>query len=529
MTFNSFPHEINHSLYNDLEHEDMNIPVSDIFMDINFLQSNCPNVRLKLAAFFDEWLVSSLNDSSNSLLSELRDSLHNWEGYEQQQNVIESHSGLSSGNSSSLHQINSSTNMSTISHHFTPPLSPTRISPMKRTQEMMLSHKPDISVEDAISNLSMTIAEEKDINENNINDDMMSTPYDDNMNKIKNDKLPVTKRKSNFDVIPTFYIPGKGIKSIIMKDKELTNSKLNEIETFFKPFKDGISFDKFVHVTKRLCNLPSYFNVPFCERIYLLYGNNQNKEFKYQENKISLEMFLQYWKDEMEGYDNNERFFRLLKQPTSDSITKDDFTPYLHEILRFHPGLDFLDGHEEFQRKYALTVITRIFYKVNTSRTGKISLREIKKSKLLNSFNHVDEETDINRVREYFAYEHFYVLYCRFFELDMDKDSKLTREDLMKYADHGLSEPIVDRIFRVGQRAFSDGKEGDFDEIGGMSYPDFIYFMLSEEDKTSEQSIRYWFRCCDLDGDGIMTTSEMLYFYKTQTLRLISLVSIVIL
>ena len=58
---------------------------------------------------------------------------------------------------------------------------------------------------------------------------------------------------------------------------------------------------------------------------------------------------------------------------------------------------------------------------------------------------HVDEETDINRVTEYFSYEHFYVLYCRFFELDADKDSKLTREDLLKYGEHALSDAIVDR------------------------------------------------------------------------------------
>ena len=133
-------------------------------------------------------------------------------------------------------------------------------------------------------------------------------------------------------------------------------------------------------------------------------------------------------------------------------------------------------------------------------------------------FMHVDEETDINKVTEYFSYEHFYVLYCRFFELDADKDSKLSPDDLLKYSEHALSEAIVDRIFQLGTRAFTDGFEGGFlsedpnpnpsdaaavaaggeagDTAGtgppGMTYPDFIYFMLSEEDKTNENSLRYW-------------------------------------
>jgi len=50
------------------------------------------------------------------------------------------------------------------------------------------------------------------------------------------------------------------------------------------------------------------------------------------------------------------------------------------------------------------------------------------------------------------------------------------------------------RIFQVGQRAFSDGREG-FDKSGGMSYPDFVYFMLAEEDKSSEHAIKYWQVC----------------------------------
>lgn len=128
---------------------------------------------------------------------------------------------------------------------------------------------------------------------------------------------------------------------------------------------------------------------------------------------------------------------------------------------------------------------------MNLSRTGKLSLRELHASNLLSEFMHVDEETDINRVVEYFSYEHFYVLYCRFFELDGDKDSKLSRDDLLRYGDHSLSEAIVDRIFQVGARAFTDGKEGAFGPAG-MTYSDFVYFMLAEEDKTNEASLCYW-------------------------------------
>lgn len=35
-----------------------------------------------------------------------------------------------------------------------------------------------------------------------------------------------------------------------------------------------------------------------------------------------------------------------------------------------------------------------------------------------------------------------------------------------------------------------------------MTYEDYVYFMLSEEDRGNEHSLRYWFACVDLDGDG---------------------------
>lgn len=267
----------------------------------------------------------------------------------------------------------------------------------------------------------------------------------------------VKGRRANFDKVPVFYVPGKKNNHLrVISDDDLLSKRLPEIEAFFKPFPAGIPIEKFVHVTKRLCGIPSFFNLPLCKRINERFGDADagippprtiGRSGRHPSGvKIKLKAFLKFWQAEVEPYDRIERFFRVIKRHDAEYIYKDDFIPFLQELLHFHPGLDFLEAHEEFQRKYALTVITRIFYTVNTSRSGKLSLREVRNSNLFNACMHVDEETDINRVVEYFSYEHFYVLYCKFFELDMDKDSKLTRSDLVKYGEHSLSDAIVDRF-----------------------------------------------------------------------------------
>ena len=77
-------------------------------------------------------------------------------------------------------------------------------------------------------------------------------------------------------------------------------------------------------------------------------------------------------------------------------------------------------------------MVHRIFYLVNRKDDGKISFREFKRSNLLSAFDHVDREDDINKVREYFSYEHFYVLYCKFWELDGDHDFFITKEEFSR-------------------------------------------------------------------------------------------------
>lgn len=49
----------------------------------------------------------------------------------------------------------------------------------------------------------------------------------------------------------------------------------------------------------------------------------------------------------------------------------------------------------------AETVIYRIFYYVNRSGTGQLTLRELKRGNLITAMQHLDEEDDINKILRY--------------------------------------------------------------------------------------------------------------------------------
>ncbi len=116
------------------------------------------------------------------------------------------------------------------------------------------------------------------------------------------------------------------------------------------------------------------------------------------------------------------------------------------------------------------------------------------------------------QIRRYFSYEHYYVIYCRFWELDADHDYLIKKEDFARYEGYALSNKTIDRIFSQIPKKFISGSL--------MNYEDFVWFMLSEEDKTTLRSVNYWFKVLDLDENGVVGPYEMQYFYEEQIQRI---------
>ncbi|KAF9611149.1 hypothetical protein IFM89_027218 [Coptis chinensis] len=285
---------------------------------------------------------------------------------------------------------------------------------------------------------------------------------------------------------------------------ELKEQCLARIDQSFFGHVEGMQVHEFKSVTKEICKLPSFFSSALFRKIDVD-----------SIGVVTRNTFVDYWVNgNLITMDVATQIFNILKQPDQKYLTQDDFKPILRELLATHPGLEFLQSTPEFQERYAETVTYRIFYYVNRSGNGQLTLRELKRGNLIAAMQHADEEEDINKVLRYFSYEHFYVIYCKFWELDTDHDFLIDKENLIRYGNHALTYRIVDRIFTQIPRKFTSKVEGK------MGYEDFVYFMLSEEDKSSEPSLEYWFRCIDLDGNGVLTPNEMQFFYEEQLHRM---------
>eukprot|EP00403_Amphidinium_massartii_P033755 CAMPEP_0178439016 /NCGR_PEP_ID=MMETSP0689_2-20121128/35919_1 /TAXON_ID=160604 /ORGANISM="Amphidinium massartii, Strain CS-259" /LENGTH=582 /DNA_ID=CAMNT_0020061493 /DNA_START=121 /DNA_END=1866 /DNA_ORIENTATION=- len=231
---------------------------------------------------------------------------------------------------------------------------------------------------------------------------------------------------------------------------------------------------------------------------------------------ITEGMFLAWCQGHVQPGDPVLTFYSVVKQDHNDWIERDDFGMFLSAILSTHPGLEFLQETSEFQDRYADTVVSRIFFLCDRRDTGRIHLRDVRRVKpsIVETWKQLAEQEDIKLVRDYFSYEHFYVIYCTFWELDADHDFLLDKDDLIKYDGHALSRRVVDRIFSEVTQKFTSAVPGK------MGYEDFIYFLLCDQDRQSDRSLEYWFYLFDLDGDGCISRHEMQYFYEEQVQRM---------
>ncbi|XP_077555415.1 uncharacterized protein LOC144169881 [Haemaphysalis longicornis] len=299
--------------------------------------------------------------------------------------------------------------------------------------------------------------------------------------------------------IPRFYYPlGKP-----MTPAQL-DAHLAKVKAAFAALRDGRATRTNFAAITRACGVPLYWKMPLFSAC-----NGETRGY------VTSDVFVDFWKRIVSGgRDEPTWFVKILSKGTRNYLVPEDFIPMMQDVIDTHPGLTFLKEAVEFHSRYINTVIARIFYCVNRSWSGRITIPELRKSNFLQVLSLMEDEEDINQITEYFSYEHFYVIYCKFWELDKDHDLYIDRYDLSRHNEGAISMRMIDRIFSGAVT------RGPIQREGKMSYSEFVWFIISEEDKRHPRSIEYWFRCMDIDGDGYLSMYELEYFYEEQLTRM---------
>eukprot|EP00484_Ammonia_sp_Unknown_P000972 CAMPEP_0197020774 /NCGR_PEP_ID=MMETSP1384-20130603/1667_1 /TAXON_ID=29189 /ORGANISM="Ammonia sp." /LENGTH=498 /DNA_ID=CAMNT_0042448463 /DNA_START=70 /DNA_END=1566 /DNA_ORIENTATION=+ len=371
------------------------------------------------------------------------------------------------------------------------------------------------------------------------------SPKDSDHNNSEIDVIPHRAKRRKLDRehssnehahIKPFHLNARPSHLIEQELRDITHKFTEIVSSYHLKASDGLTLPQFEAVTIEIAGFSRYCNKLLFQKILAHAasqhgGGSAHRTNAHQNERaadteaaaeteavVTLPMLIAFWKQYfIQNDDVSFRFIETLKHDENGHyLLRSDFTALLKQILYNHDGLRFLkDSEVEFHAAYIETVICRIFYQIDTDEDGKIHLSELKKSNFMQILYSLDTETNINEIFDYFSYEHFYVIYHKFWELDEDHDELLTAKDLLKYADYSLTPIVCERIVKgYGYKTMAGGARR------AMKYCDFVHFIISEEDKTSSKSINYWFRILDVDADGILTPYELEMFFDQQSTKI---------
>jgi serine/threonine-protein phosphatase 2A regulatory subunit B'' len=251
------------------------------------------------------------------------------------------------------------------------------------------------------------------------------------------------------------------------------------------------------NLIRKFCNLPVCFARVLMQRDF------------------TPESFQQYWMNNLIGLlDPNDRFLRLIVGRDRSHIFQNDLHPFVRAIVETHSSLSFLKEELLFQEKFIEFIACRCFFIMDFELRGTVNIHQMRAMDLAGAFFAASVMPDVNETHQVFNYQHFYVAFCRFWDLDTDNDGFITKDELSKLNESSVSPIIIDRFFRSPVYPGS----GNIRQM--IDFSAFSYFLMSLEDKLSPTAIRFWYKLCDLDDDGILSVKEIEELYETQFERM---------
>jgi Ca2+-binding EF-hand superfamily protein len=265
---------------------------------------------------------------------------------------------------------------------------------------------------------------------------------------------------------------------------------------------------QFGKITKDVFKIPVWLKDLLYRRIASASGASETQPITYANIK-------KFYDSSFGRLTPNRRLFELIRQnPRSSYLSIDDLKFSIKFLVENHPGLEFLK-QPEFQECYCRTVAIRIMFGLEVRQSRKLMWPQFNRSDLPQLMRDLDDIQDINTVLSYFSYEHFYVLYCRFWELDTDRDQLVGYQELQGYSQGAIVPSVLQRVVQGAGRKLSSGVQGKLD------FEDFVYFCLCEEDKNTPQAVYYWFKVLDTDCDGILSGYELGKFFQQNESRFV--------
>lgn len=331
-------------------------------------------------------------------------------------------------------------------------------------------------------------------------DDFLKNFFDENITNIYNNKkqanrLSVTESQNS--------IKKQDTTSSKMSLYESKKSRASSVYSSITPPSQTIDLNQFEVIIREELMLPSFFTIPLMVLINPDITRTGVFEFKFP-------LFMEYSARYLDGYDVEEQFFNIFDKDQKGYIVITDLSPFISSLVQTHISLNFLENDVYHQSAFVKCILARIFYSLDMNMNEKITYDEFMASRIVECMYTADESSNISDETLFFSYEHFYVIFTRFWELDRNETGKLDAEMLSRYDNFRFSKTTVQKIMNTLPFKTSD-------EINLFN---FVYFILAVEDKTSLTSLNIWFSVFDTKKDNVLSEDELRDNYEAKELQM---------
>jgi len=182
-------------------------------------------------------------------------------------------------------------------------------------------------------------------------------------------------------------------------------------------------------------------------------------------------------------------------------LTDKDLESYVKDEIRQFFFYD--DIGDDIKEYYLLVAQRKFFFFLDPKRTGKIYIKDIIVSPILNEFMDMKEKGKMEDIQNnWFSLNNFWRIYRKYIDLDKDKNGMLSKEELIRFGP-GLTMIFIERIFEEYQKYEN-----------AIDFKQFIDFVLAIENRKTPPAIQYIWRAIDVYHKNAVDTFIINMFYR---------------
>ena len=238
--------------------------------------------------------------------------------------------------------------------------------------------------------------------------------------------------------------------------------------------------------------------ISFCDGFYL--NENLLSNFKKGSafNSLDYINFLKYLSFIFETYE------RIDDLDLNSVVSESDISNFINVIIHDIPSLKNLGNYIDYYTTYATAVM--MFFLTSFEGSKVFTRRFLSSRILLQLINLRFENNPDNLKRNPFRKDASSLAYNTFVRLDSEQSGYLLPTDVKEFNRFSFTDAFLSRLFNnVLTTELNDGR---------LDYTLFLSFYLATTFLKSPRSVDLFFQVADIDGDGLISNFDILYFYK---------------